>query len=492
MNDLQSIIINLSAKTRHDRMEGRDFIVAPMVMITEGVHNGSNGPLYYPREELAKTPVVWNYKPIVVYHPQMNGKAVSACDPDVINSRKVGVIMNTKLDKRGRLVAEAWMEVNRIKEVDERVYKALESGEMMEVSTGLFTDNEEIEGEWKGEKYTAIARNYRPDHLAILPDQKGSCSIVDGAGLLRNQAGEEITLNGAEVSVLDQFRLEINEKSHQEIWKAIQDALVQKEGGAGDAPTMAMSAYVLDVYDTFVIFEKKGKIYRQEYSIDNEKAALVGTAEEVRRVTRYETTDGKVINQSKENDMDKKKIVDELISNTATPWEESDRDMLMKMDDAKLQKFVPVVANATAAPKDLSPAEQKAWDGMDEAARAAFVAKRSTKNAEAPKDAPKDTPKTVDEYIANAPEGMREVLQSGIDAHKAEKNKLIATITANKQNVFSADYLQTMPLAELKGIAVLAAGAEKPRNPAMFVGDPGTPATNQEEPLTAPVIDFSK
>jgi hypothetical protein len=68
------------------------------------------------------------------------------------------------------------------------VLDKLDKGEMVEISTGLFTDNIPESGVWNGEAYTAVARNYRPDHLAILPDQKGSCSIADGAGLLRNKA----------------------------------------------------------------------------------------------------------------------------------------------------------------------------------------------------------------------------------------------------------------------------------------------------------------
>ena len=40
-------------------MDGKDFLVAPMVMIVEGVLEGSEGPLYYPATELAKTPAVW-------------------------------------------------------------------------------------------------------------------------------------------------------------------------------------------------------------------------------------------------------------------------------------------------------------------------------------------------------------------------------------------------------------------------------------------------
>jgi hypothetical protein len=95
-------------------------------------------------------------------------------------------------EEDGKLKAEAWLEVERVKQVDNRILEALEKGEMVELSTGLFTDNEPTEGDWNGEKYMAIARNFRPDHLAILPDKVGACSIADGAGLLRlNQAASE-------------------------------------------------------------------------------------------------------------------------------------------------------------------------------------------------------------------------------------------------------------------------------------------------------------
>jgi len=183
-NTFQSLAANRTGLIRNDTMEGRNYIVTPMIMLLEGVHQGSGGPLYYPPEELSKTPVVWNHKPVVVYHPQVNGVGVSACMPDILTSRKIGVIMNTVFED-GKLKAEAWIDLDRAKAVDDRIVSAIENKAVMELSTGLFTDNENVEGEWRGEKYIAIARNYRPDHLALLPDIKGACSIEDGAGFLR-------------------------------------------------------------------------------------------------------------------------------------------------------------------------------------------------------------------------------------------------------------------------------------------------------------------
>ena len=60
---------------------------------------------------------------------------------------------------------------------------------MMEVSTGLKTYNVEKEGFHDGVLYKAVARNLRPDHLALLPDQKGAYSIEQGGGLF--QTNEE-------------------------------------------------------------------------------------------------------------------------------------------------------------------------------------------------------------------------------------------------------------------------------------------------------------
>jgi hypothetical protein len=46
-NQIQFIplTVNLKSIIRNDTMEGKEFLVAPMIMLVEGVHNGSNGPL---------------------------------------------------------------------------------------------------------------------------------------------------------------------------------------------------------------------------------------------------------------------------------------------------------------------------------------------------------------------------------------------------------------------------------------------------------------
>ncbi len=176
---------------RTELLEGRKHFVVPVVMAVEGVLNGSRGPLFYSADELRLSVPHWNGRPVVVYHPDMRFNC-AAGDPEVFTQQRVGTIFNARFDAKARaLKAEAWLDADRLAIVDWRVLNAVRRGEMMEVSTGLHTENDEAAGSFAGKRYTGIARNYRPDHLAILPDLRGACSIDDGAGLCRNEIGEE-------------------------------------------------------------------------------------------------------------------------------------------------------------------------------------------------------------------------------------------------------------------------------------------------------------
>ncbi|WP_286764254.1 MULTISPECIES: DUF2213 domain-containing protein [Rhodopirellula] len=169
---------------RTQELEGRDHYVVPMVMLTVGEHSGSNGPVYYPADELRESVPAWNGKPVLCYHSQVHGRGVSASSPEIANKQKVGVIYNTSFDGT-RLKADAWIDSERIRFVDERILQTIQLNQQMEVSTGLFMDYDDSQGG------VIIARNYRPDHLAILPDLVGACSVTAGCGLLRNDSNDQ-------------------------------------------------------------------------------------------------------------------------------------------------------------------------------------------------------------------------------------------------------------------------------------------------------------
>ena len=163
-------------------LEGRQHLVVPVVMIRVGTWDGSGGPIYYPADVLENSAQHWNGKPAVVYHPEMFGDGYAG-HPEIFNRQKVGTVFNAHFDG-DKLRAECWLDVERLQIVDSRVLVALQKRRAVGVSTGLvgFDSGEKRDG-------ATVLERILPDHLAILPDQRGACSLADGAGLLKNVRG---------------------------------------------------------------------------------------------------------------------------------------------------------------------------------------------------------------------------------------------------------------------------------------------------------------
>lgn len=181
-----TVLVNYSGKTRRATINGREYLVARATLIVPGVLNGSKGALYYPPDEVAKNHDAWNGIPLTNGHPSVNGANVSARSPDIIQSHGLGHVYNVNVTKNGRLRGEAWFDVKSCERVRPEILNKLKAGEPIELSTGLFTEDKLAENgaHHNGRKYTHIARNYRPDHLAILLDEIGACSRRDGCGVL--------------------------------------------------------------------------------------------------------------------------------------------------------------------------------------------------------------------------------------------------------------------------------------------------------------------
>lgn len=190
----RSYIRNLSAKVvgkvRRETLHGKEYIVAPLTMIVPGVLNGSRGPLYYPAEEVAASAEAWDHMPIVVDHPVRNGMPVRARDPQVLEQQGIGYVFRSRIGNGGKLQAEGWFEIDKANKVDKRIVSRLLSGNPVPLSTGLITDNVPMSGfhQESGRNYTHVARNYKPDHLAVFVDKVGACSLDDGCGVLLNTA----------------------------------------------------------------------------------------------------------------------------------------------------------------------------------------------------------------------------------------------------------------------------------------------------------------
>lgn len=181
---------------RREMFEGKEHLVVPVVLMPEGVANG----LLYTAEELSTFPEAWDGRPLPILHPtDLRGNPLSANKPDILEAQSVGQLFNSKWNAATKkLVSEAWMSLEKLENVAGGldVLQAVERGEIVEISTGLFSEAIKKDGVFNGESFIGIATNIRPDHLALLPGGQGAFSIADGAGLNRqNSRGGGVSQN---------------------------------------------------------------------------------------------------------------------------------------------------------------------------------------------------------------------------------------------------------------------------------------------------------
>lgn len=194
MTTLTTHRLTLNAKARRVTLDGRDFLVAPVVAIVEGVLNGELVTM----EEVGKPLADWEGKPLVIDHPERDGVKISAFEAGVPH---YGFLAAPSVN--GKFKAEAWWDKQRLKEageVGEMIIHNLEHGHLMEGSTAYFADHEPASGKFKGVPYVSIARKIAPDHYAVLPNGIGACSIRQGCGICANSLVTHEAHSGAMVA----------------------------------------------------------------------------------------------------------------------------------------------------------------------------------------------------------------------------------------------------------------------------------------------------
>ncbi len=482
---MERITINLVDKSRSAVLNGRQYLVSPATLIVPGVLKGSQGALYYPPEEVGKNPAVWNGIPLVVLHPVRNSQHVSANDPEVLEAQGVGNVFRSKF--KDKLTAEAWFDVEATRRVDNRVLDALESGKSIELSTGLFTDNEPAANGAvtdDGKSYDFTARNYRPDHLAVLPDQIGACSVEDGCGINVN----------------------INDLSHDDLRNLLQTKLAEKLGTNTEA-------WVSDVFDNHFIYRLNDKLFRLGYAKNDSEVILSEEQPvEVERVTTFEPIANKEFVM---NEQEKKKVVDGLIANSCC-WEEADRETLNALPDDKLTQLTAQAkkdeqreAVVNAVRKGFTDSggvghtwneEKQAWEGkiVDSVAFAAVVRKAEpvvNKEADEPKK-----PLTTEEWMKSAPSEIQGAVQNAIRIESKEKAQLIERLTINIKDDESKQRLQkrlqSKPLDELHDMMVLAPPTKETTPTANYSGVTGSGQQTQErdrsQGLRMPTINWAE
>ncbi len=429
---------NLTEK-REETLEGVNYLVVPVTMMVEGVHSGSRGPMLHTATELGKVLDVWNGRPIVINHPRNEeGVYVSANSPDILERNSVGFVFNTKMNDN-KLIAEAWLDLERLQRIAPEVYTNIENNIVMEVSVGVFNDEDKTAGSWNGEQYTSIAYNHRPDHLAILPNVVGACSLADGGGLLVNEKG-----------VIDIVGVKKGKELNKEEIKSLPIILNEDLLSILDTIRSKLYAqdvnneynYLMEVYNDFVIYknEKNGKIlfYKQSYQIASDKSIdWVGAPVQVIQNITYRPVP--VVQNSnkykKEVKMSNKEecpkcteIVNLLITNEVTMYKEDDRKWLETLKIEQLEKMKPVA---------LKKEEHIATVNTEKPIKSKQITKEEALNALG---------------ITN-PKEYEEQMKFGLGMYRNQLSKMVENILTNTKDVWKKEELETMNFETLQKIA---------------------------------------
>lgn len=329
MDKLILLNATLSNEAHHQILNGKDHMVVPVIALQEGILNG----IFYPQSEIEKFAQAWNGVPVPINHPEKDGIRVSANSPEVENNENIGRLFNCNFSD-GKLKGEIWINIEKAERLNKNLLERFNKGEMMEVSTGLFGEIVDEIGIWNGATYTKKIINMRPDHLALLPNTEGACSIEDGCGAMRTNAKiKELRdkMNNAIKTLGIKFGFIPNDTSHEDIRKAIQREL--------DAVKTGESwPWVVEVFENFFIWEDEDKLLKTDYTEKDGVVEISTTHEEVVRQVSYEPI---LTNQNRvEVNMKKAELVAFIIANVAS-FSESDKGYLMGLDEDFLQKLKP-------------------------------------------------------------------------------------------------------------------------------------------------------
>ena len=430
---------NQTGDVRIETIGSVEYLIAPVVSIVAGVMNDE---LLLP-EEFGKFEGAWDGRPVVLDHPlDGDGLPISANDPQTLDGCMVGVVYNTT--SNGKLKHEMWIDVERARKSTggKELLRRLRSNVPVEVSTAYFRDLEEAPGEYEGTAYAGVARNIRPDHLAVLFDVEGACSWQDGCGVPRINQGE----------------------SFEEQIRAVRDAWhAQSPPQAAD---VVEGAWVEEIYEDHVIVQADGKYWQVPYS------------EEAENITFADRTEWKRVKPSREwvpaAMMAIKKIGVEL-------HELITHQRRNRMDE-KVQMILAAEAGFT----------EEGLAAMEECALDAIVALLPAEEAP-PETNEDDDQEDLDALIADAVEkafanlgGLERVeailgeLQANEDQ---EREGLIGRLIANEQCRLTKDQFAKLDTDALRALA-------QTFRPADYGGQGGEPQANADdvEPFPVPAV----
>lgn len=445
-----------------------DYVVAPGVLIVEGVLNGGLIPAS------ALVPEDWDYIPITLTHPRdEQGQPISAMDADVLAKYSVGHLAQCRLGTGTRgtqtvqsLRAHLYLDQARIAAMGGHAAATLariQAQEPCEVSTGFFSTALPALGQFAGTAYTEIHQSLTPDHLALLPDEEGACSWSNGGcGVPRLHeaeatcacddpeacaCGQGATVPATALPRLQRFWSLMQRFFHEDHAALVTEAPVQIEQTDSDIREALQGCLMREVQsheypiwidtinaqDQYFTYHKGGQLYRRYWNIQDGLVTLMEGEEPVQRTTDYvpipETmTEEEPVAGPPNNII--KSHANWLIANGAqTGWSEEQRHRLEAMDEATL-----IVLRSL--PRQAAPRASETL--------------------------------TVEDALAALPPELRESHMASHRDYERRKVVLVTQVLAHKHNPYTEAELKTKNVEFLTSL--LAMAGQETEEPASYGG----------------------
>lgn len=299
-------------------LDGKSYLTGSVVMAKEMVMNG----LMYSKEELKRAVPGWNGRPVTVGHPKSDdGSFITANDPKILDETQIGFIFDAYYrDTDNKLTANVWLDASKLDKFTD-VREAISNEKTLEVSTGLFLDLVTEEGVHSGKKYKGKAVNHLPDHLALLPNEVGACSVADGAGFPR-------------VNVM----LGTNEVTFRERSRLIRQALQAKLASG--------YFYIEEIFDaSVVVYKDPAGLFAYDYTFDKETGTLtLGEGVEVFQKIEYPPISTLGANMDAVKNVEDKPVVKPEAAGNAAPEKPAEGAVVdTPVGTPKVNKDKPVV-----------------------------------------------------------------------------------------------------------------------------------------------------
>lgn len=482
MDRLTANLASIPKSVKDDN--GKEWLVAPVVMIVPGVLTSNHGAVLYNEENLSANPTIWNGTPLIENHPKVGNNFVSIHSDKSFENLAYGEIRSTTFNEK--LTAEAWIDVAKAEKVAAHTLGKVRRGEPIEVSTGVKSKRTPQIGTYKSVAYTAVASDFVPDHLATLTNTFGACSISDGCGMNVNE--RKIVVDELLKALkLDMIRRSVpddiiaNELSHWQIQIELNEALGSKF--TQDEPY----AYVDDVYENFFIFTQNGDQFKLSYK-KTDTGVIIGdeTPVEVVRKTEFVPVSETTSNSDSKGEiqtMCKKTSIATLIANGS--FKAGDEKILESFDEGRLAEMV-VTSNQAKTERAIAEA---ILAGKPIPNSQTVVPATVTSNTTTPVVAPT---MTGEQWLALAPPGYREAMEEAVQWRNQQKSSLTDQLTAHVADPNMKTALKTsLMLKELPELRMMQHMIPQNSNShqqnsvprVSFFGQPGIPSVHQNQQI---------